>query len=185
MITWEVEYTEELRCLWRLQALIDLLLDGRRKGRRRAWGRLKRLICRRGSVIADLQVAVNTTDDPNAGQAFVSDVQEQVQSGSLGNFTLDANHPLGAKLTTTTVIGDPTSTTPTNKSNVDDMTLILLILLSVFIGVLVLALHTGHKTLQKRQGFSCQISILDGARFQRTGAEFTNLARRIFASFGK
>ncbi|XP_048581217.1 uncharacterized protein LOC116604799 [Nematostella vectensis] len=101
---------------------------------------VKKVECKPGSVIAKFQVVVNATGDQNAGTAFIQAVRKDIDSGMLGNLAVDKKHPLGAKLTTTTVVKDLTPSPTTSNVKIDDISLALLVLLGVCIGLLVLAI---------------------------------------------
>ncbi|XP_031569482.1 uncharacterized protein LOC116303979 [Actinia tenebrosa] len=69
----------------------------KRRGRSRAWGlRIHRL--RKGSVIVEYDLFVNATSQQET-QDFIDGLQQEIDSGTIGNYTVDPNHPLGAKIT--------------------------------------------------------------------------------------
>ncbi|XP_032223306.1 cell wall protein DAN4 isoform X3 [Nematostella vectensis] len=102
-------------------------------------GKVTDLKCKNGSIIAEFTVEVNSTGNPNAAQEFLETLYKEIQSGTFGNLTVDEKHPMGAKITKTEIIGDPTAKPkPKDEASTsfEGMALVVLILLCVSIGIL-------------------------------------------------
>lgn len=49
-------------------------------------------------MIVEYDLFVNATSQQEA-QQFINEVQQQINSGTIGNYTVDPKHPLGANIT--------------------------------------------------------------------------------------
>ncbi|XP_031569463.1 uncharacterized protein LOC116303961, partial [Actinia tenebrosa] len=89
------------------------------------------------SVIVKYELVVNATSREEA-QEVINAIQDQVNTGMIGNYTVDPNYPVGAKITMI-VDGKPVTQAPPNKES-DSETLIILLGVGVFLLVLVIIL---------------------------------------------